>query len=142
MYRFKWGHYPPLSQDDRRCYLNQNLTWPTVAFEAIPDPPETVSGPKKTSDADSYCLRADLSDACLREACLATGSCDTPPTWVTYSPVTSVPRTAPVRGCSPGVEPSFQVSPALPLLSLTTRAGVTVPDFTLKLTRASGTGLP
>src|SRR6266550_9291938 len=78
--------------------------------------------------------------ACLREAAFAAGS--RPPTWVTYSPVTSVPRTMPVSTCSPGFEPSFQVRAALPFASLTARAGLTVPDFTEKFTRASGTGFP
>ena len=76
----------------------------------------------------------------LTTAVLATGS--RPPTWVTYSPVTSDPRTTPESFCSPGLDPSFQVSAALPFASLTARLGVTVPDFTEKFTLASGTGFP
>ena len=64
------------------------------------------------------------------------------PTWVTYSPLTSEPRTNPVSVCSPTFEPSFQVNAALPLASLTARVGLTVPDFTENVTLASGTGFP
>jgi hypothetical protein len=64
------------------------------------------------------------------------------PTWVTYSPVTSEPRTTPESVCSPALDPSFHVSAALPRASVTARLGVTVPDFTAKFILASGTGFP
>src|SRR5206468_11198523 len=70
------------------------------------------------------------------------GSGSRGPTWVTYSPVTSVPLTTPRSVCSPALEPSFHVNAARPRLSLTARPGVTTPAFAEKLTLASGTGFP
>ena len=81
---------------------------------------------------------ANVAD--LTEVAFVVGS--RPPTCVTYSPLTSDPRTVPVSVCSPTFDPSFQVRAALPLASLTARVGVTVPDFTEKVTFASGTGFP
>src|SRR5207237_7192169 len=64
------------------------------------------------------------------------------PTWVTYSPVTSVPFTTPFSVCSPGFDPSFQVRAARPRPSLTALGGVTTPPLDEQYTHDSGTVLP
>src|SRR6266850_4934122 len=112
-------------------------------------------GPVHRGPPRNKCCRYGLAStnyllADLREAAFANGTFvdgtfangSRGPTWVTYAPTTSLPLTTPLSVCSPAFEPSFQVRAALPLASLTARVGVTVPDFTEKLTFASGTGLP
>ena len=48
----------------------------------------------------------------------------------------------PVTVCSPSFPPGAHVNAARPRVSLTARAGVTVPDFVVNIILASGTGLP
>ncbi len=90
-------------------------------------------------------LLADLREAAFANGTFGDGAFangSRGPTWVTYSPATSLPLTTPLSVCSPAFEPSFQVKAALPFGSLTARVGVTVPDLTEKLTFASGSPRP
>src|SRR6476620_3098938 len=60
----------------------------------------------------------------------------------TYEPVTSVPRTAPLSVCSPAALLNVQRRFTRPFPSVTARAGVTAPAFTVKLSGESATGFP